>query len=175
MIGFKKLTESIDSGLRWLLILLMALLVIDVSWQVLTRFILPKPSSFTEELARFLLIWIGLLGSAHAYRHKMHLGIDVFVRAISKQKALFVARFIQVVTIAFALAVLVYGGLKLVLLAYHLDQQSAAMQVNMGIVYLALPISGLLLALFALEQMFTSSELNDEPSTLEQDADERAA
>ncbi|MBF7073675.1 TRAP transporter small permease [Glaciecola sp. MH2013] len=156
------LAERSDTLLRWLLIVLMALLLIDVSWQVLTRFILPKPSSFTEELARFLLIWIGLLGSAHAYRHKMHLGIDVFVRTMSSNKALVVSRFVQLITLAFALAVLVYGGSKLVLLAYHLEQKSAAMQINMGLVYLALPISGALFALFALEQMFAIPQSTEE-------------
>ena len=162
MKGLNKFSESVDVILRWLLIVLMALLLIDVTWQVLTRFVLPTPSSFTEELARFLLIWIGLLGSAHAYRHKMHLGIDVFVRAIPPHVALIVARLIQLITITFALSVLVYGGAKLVFLAFHLDQKSAAMQINMGIVYLALPISGVLLSLFSLEQMFGDVAQNNE-------------
>ena len=53
--------------IHWLekiLATLMGLLVIDVIWQVSTRFILNNPSSFTDELARFLLIWLGLLGAA---------------------------------------------------------------------------------------------------------------
>lgn len=151
--GFVALVSGVDKALQKLLITLMALLLIDVSWQVLTRFILANPSSFTEELARFLLIWIGLLGAAHAYRHKMHLGVDIFVNSLSPYFALLTQRFVQIVTIAFALGVLGYGGIKLMLLAFHLDQNSAAMQINMGWVYIVLPASGVLFALFALEQL----------------------
>ena len=107
------LVNKLDVALKYLLIILMALLLIDVSWQVLTRFILPKPSSFTEELARFLLIWIGLLGAAHAYRHKMHLGVDIFVKSMSDRKAQVTNQIVQLMTLAFAISVLIYGGSNL--------------------------------------------------------------
>ena len=54
--------NTIDKILEWTLVVSMSLLVVDVLWQVFSRFILQNPSSFTEELARFLLIWVGLLG-----------------------------------------------------------------------------------------------------------------
>lgn len=160
-----KLVGALDKVLQKLLIALMALLLLDVTWQVLTRFLLENPSSFTEELARFLLIWIGLLGSAHAYRHKMHLGVDIVVRSLSPKVAGVLAKIVQLITIAFAASVLVYGGSKLLLLAVHLEQKSPAMQVNMGLVYLALPISGVLLVLYAIEHMLTSEPL-DTPEVL---------
>ncbi|MDT0582221.1 MULTISPECIES: TRAP transporter small permease [Alteromonadaceae] len=151
---FLTFVSKLDLALKYLLIILMALLLIDVSWQVLTRFLLPKPSSFTEELARFLLIWIGLLGASHAYRHRMHLGVDIFVKSMSARKAKVTTQIVQLMTLAFAISVLIYGGSKLVLLAFHLEQRSAAMQVNMGVVYMALPISGVLFAFFAIERLF---------------------
>jgi TRAP-type C4-dicarboxylate transport system permease small subunit len=155
-----KIVGALDKVLQKLLITLMALLLLDVTWQVLTRFLLENPSSFTEELARFLLIWIGLLGSAHAYRHKMHLGVDIVVKSLSPKVAGALAKIVQLITIAFAASVLVYGGTKLLLLAVHLEQKSPAMQVNMGLVYLALPISGVLLVLYAIEHMLTSEPLD---------------
>jgi len=151
---FSIITNNIDKLLQKLLIALMALLLIDVSWQVLTRFLLESPSSFTEELARFLLIWIGLLGSAHAYRHKMHLGVDIITKSLDAKKAKIMASFVQIITIAFAVSVLIYGGSNLMLLAFKLNQTSPSMQINMGIVYIALPLSGLLFSLFAIEQLF---------------------
>jgi len=161
--AFLSLVDSIDKLLQKLLIVLMAVLLIDVSWQVLTRFILANPSSFTEELARFLLIWIGLLGSAHAYRHKMHLGVDIFVKSLSTTSAKVLKQAVQLITIAFALSVLVFGGGKLMLLAIHLNQESPAMHINMGVIYIALPLSGILLALFAIEHMLTpDTEINNE-------------
>ena len=73
----QKFNEWIDKALAAVLTSLMAGMVMAVTWQVFTRFILPRPSSVTEELARFLLIWIGVLGAAYALRTKSHLGIDV--------------------------------------------------------------------------------------------------
>ena len=84
----QKVTDSITKILANILIVLMAAMVLDVTWQVFTRFILRDPSSFTEELARFLLIWIGVLGAAYALKTKAHLGIDILtykLKGVKKQ------------------------------------------------------------------------------------------
>ena len=80
----EKITKVITNILAKILIVLMAAIVVDVTWQIFTRFILQDPSSFTEELAGFLLIWIGLLGASYALYTKAHLGIDVLTQKISE-------------------------------------------------------------------------------------------
>ena len=60
-----KLREKIDSFLEKALILIMSLMVVNVLWQVFSRYLLTNPSSFTDELARYLMIWIGVLGAAY--------------------------------------------------------------------------------------------------------------
>ena len=62
----QKIRRTIDKVLAWFLIGLMGIAVLNVLWQVFTRWVLQDPSSYTEELARYLLIWIGLLGAAYA-------------------------------------------------------------------------------------------------------------
>ena len=69
----QKLTHIITKVLSIILIILMAVMVLDVTWQVFTRFLLKNPSGFTEELAGFLLIWIGLLGASYASVSYTHL------------------------------------------------------------------------------------------------------
>ena len=93
MLLYRNIISKIDNVIKWLLIVMMALLVTDVTWQVLTRFILPQPSSFTEEVARFLLIWISLIGGAYAYRQNSHLGFDLLVKKISVTKAEYLRKF----------------------------------------------------------------------------------
>ena len=73
-----KLKNILDKSLEVLVMVAVAVLVIDVLWQVFTRFIMGDPSSWTEELATFLLIWVALLGSAVALGRGAHLGIDYF-------------------------------------------------------------------------------------------------
>ena len=59
------LRNKIDKGLEFFLVFIMSILVIDVLWQVTSRYILSSPSSFTDELAGYLLIWVGLFGAAY--------------------------------------------------------------------------------------------------------------
>jgi len=150
--------QPIDTLLRYTLILLMTLIVLDVSWQVITRFVLPTPSSYTEELARFLLIWISLLGAAYAYAHRLHLGIELLAARLSGRGKHWLAIIGYGLSGLFALLALVIGGSQLTLLTLELKQVSGALGLPMAYVYCVLPISGGLMVLFSLD--FIGQELN---------------
>jgi TRAP-type C4-dicarboxylate transport system permease small subunit len=62
--------RHVDTFLGTLVTIFMGVLVLNVLWQVISRFIVGHPSSFTDELAGFLLIWVGLLGAAYATGQK---------------------------------------------------------------------------------------------------------
>ena len=66
-------------GLEVVLIVAVGLLVLDVVWGVFTRYLMGEQAKWTEELARFLLVWVSLLGGAVAFGTKGHLGVDFFV------------------------------------------------------------------------------------------------
>lgn len=149
-----RVAKRAEWGLGWFLVLLMGVMVVDVSWQVASRFLLRMPSSFTEELAGFLLIWIGLLGAAYGVRTRAHLGIDLLVSRLGGRWRRAVDLSSHFLVLLFALTTMVGGGIRLVRLAFQLDQISAAMGVRMGWVYLALPLSGLLVILFSAEEMW---------------------
>jgi len=146
----QKLTHTIDKSLSWLLILLMSLMVITVSWQVATRYLLHSPSSYTEELATYLLIWISLLGSAYALRKRAHLGIDILVRRLATQQRRSTQIMAYGVIVVFSLITFVFGGGWLVYVTLDLKQLSAAFQIPIGYVYTVLPLSGLLMIYYSL-------------------------
>ena len=152
-----RLADRVELALGWLLVVLMSVMVVDVTWQVASRFILQTPSSFTEELAGFLLIWIGLLGAAYGFRTRAHLGIDLFVSRLGGgwRKAAELSSHLLV--LLFALTTMVGGGIQLVQLAFRLGQISAAMGIRVGFVYLALPLSGVLVTFFSVEAMSKSA------------------
>ncbi|TDI70099.1 MAG: TRAP transporter small permease subunit, partial [Bacteroidetes bacterium] len=112
--------------IKWLemtLALLMTLLVLDVIWQVVTRFLLNNPSSFTDELARYLLIWLGLLGAALVSGYKAHLAIDLLSdRLRNPRYKKYLAIFIEAVVVVTSLSVMVFGGCKLVYTIWSLGQ-----------------------------------------------------
>jgi TRAP-type C4-dicarboxylate transport system permease small subunit len=144
-----RLRGAVDQLLEWMLVILMGAMVLNVLWQVATRYLLANPSSYTEEVARYLLIWVGLLGSAYAAGKQIHLAIDLLPSSLRGARKHAVALFIELVIFIFALVVLVIGGAGLVSLTLGLGQNSAALQIPLGYVYLALPISGLLMMFFS--------------------------
>ncbi len=146
----QKLTTIISKILGVILIILMAIMVLDVTWQVFTRFILRNPSSFTEELAGFLLIWIGLLGASYAFYTKAHLGIDVLTYKLMGFKKQVVEILINLIVLAFAFFVMFIGGMRLVNLTFTLNQISPALGIEMGYIYLVIPISGVIVIYYAI-------------------------
>lgn len=145
----EKVTEWVTRVLGWLLSVLMATMVIDVTWQVFSRFVLRNPSSYTEEIARFQLVWIGLLGASYAYRTKAHLGIDVLATKLTGNRKRVLEIVINLLVLAFAFFVMVVGGIRLVRLTFILRQVSAALGIPIGYVYIVVPLSGVLIIYFA--------------------------
>lgn len=150
----QKIFESIDYVLTRFLIMLMGLIVLAVTWQVVTRFIIQDPSSWTEELSRFLLIWIGVLGASYALRTRSHLGIDLITESVGPLGTMVLQLFVYAVVIFFATAVMIVGGIRLVELTFTLDQISAALGIRMGYVYTVIPLSGILMVLYSLNFMW---------------------
>ena len=139
------LKRRVDRTLEAILAALMAAMVLAVLWQVGTRYLLRHPSSVTEELARFGLLWLGLLGASYGFGRRVHLAIELVprTRLIELMVAVSVA--------AFALLVLGIGGLRLVTVTLALGQTSAALGIERGYVYLALPVSGALILFYTFE------------------------
>ena len=146
-----RVADRAEQLVAWVLVALMSVMVIDVTWQVASRFVFRAPSSFTEELAGFLLIWIGLLGAAYGVRTRAHLGIDLLVSQASDALRRAATILAHTLVAGFALATMVLGGTRLVQLAFELSQISAAMGIRMGYVYLVLPVAGLLITLFSVD------------------------
>ncbi len=146
----KKFTRLLDAFLRQALVWLMALMTVVVTWQVVTRYLLNSPSSYTEELSTYLLIWISLLGTAYALRLRAHLGIDILTRKLDGRSRQISNLVIYLGVILFAGGVFVYGGLRLVYVTLYLNQLSAAFQVPVGYIYLILPLSGVIIIYYSL-------------------------
>jgi TRAP-type C4-dicarboxylate transport system permease small subunit len=146
-----KIRERIDKVLEYAVIILLSVLVIDVLWQVISRYLLSSPSSFTDELAGFLLIWVGVLGAAYVHGRQEHLAIDLLLQRSKPERQRKLIIIINVLILLFALSVMVIGGTWLVVTRFQLNVVSSALHLPLGYVYLVLPISGLLMAYYSNE------------------------
>lgn len=146
----QKITNILDIVLKNILIFLMVALVASVSWQVISRYGFSTPSSWTEEVARFLLIWIGVLGAAWAFRTGVHLGLDVLPKKLTGTPALILKAFTLLVIVGFSVAVLIIGGGSLVALTWELKQYSAVLGLPIAYVYSVIPTAGALICFYAI-------------------------
>lgn len=142
--------NNLNKYVGYFLAFLMALMTLDVLWGVFTRYIMGSQSPWTEELARFLLIWIGLLGAAYVAGQDKHLAIDILPNKLKGRAQQRLQLFIRLMIAGFAAAVLVAGGARLVYITYKLGQSSAALQVPLSVVYSIVPVSGLLIIFYKL-------------------------
>jgi TRAP-type C4-dicarboxylate transport system permease small subunit len=133
----------------------MGILVLNVLWQVASRFLVGKPSSFTDELAGFLLIWVGLLGAAYATGQKQHLAIDLISKKLTEKRRRRLQIFINILMASFAIVILIVGGSNLVYITFYLGQISSALQIPIGYVYLVLPISGAFIIYYTIVDILT--------------------
>jgi TRAP-type C4-dicarboxylate transport system permease small subunit len=133
-----------------ILIAIFGLLVIDVLGQVFSRYILGQSFAFTEELARFSLIWLSVLGAAYLNAKRQHLSMDFLYQKFSESGQKRALYFIELCVFLFALVVMVIGGFNLVYTTLHLGQLSGTLRIPLGYIYAIMPISGLLIMWFSL-------------------------
>lgn len=147
----EKIYAFLNKAIEWLLVVIFSLLVIDVVWQVISRYVIGKSSSFTEEFARFSLIWLTVLGAAYINGQKEgHLSMDFLLSKLPEAKRHGRQKVIQIVMAIFALIIMVIGGGNLVYTTLSLGQISSALNVPLGFVYAIVPTCGIIIIFFSL-------------------------
>ncbi|MEK4566752.1 TRAP transporter small permease [Alkalihalobacillus sp. FSL R5-0424] len=148
-----KIKLLLDKLLSVFSISLFIFLVVLVTWQVATRFIFNAPSSFSEELAKYCFVWLALFGGAFVFGEKGHMAIDFVKEKFSETVQKSLNWLIEIVTIVFTFLVMLIGGFQLVLMTW--SQTSASLGVPIGLLYSAIPISGLFIILYSVSNMYT--------------------
>ena len=143
---FKMLNNIVEK----LLIILFGLMVVDVIWQVASRYLFSKPSSFTEELARFLLIWLVVLGAAYLNGQREHLSMDFLLNKLPPDQKIKRLKIIEIMMALFAFVVMVIGGGNLVYTTLLLGQESPALHMPLGYIYAIVPFSGILIVIYSI-------------------------
>ena len=144
------LRSQIDSVLEKVLVFIMSLMVINVLWQVFSRYLLTNPSSFTDELARYLMIWVGVLGAAYVAGKGNHVAITYFSEKFSRSNFIRVRIAINLIIMGFAFLGMFIGGLRLVYITLMLEQLSPSLKIPLGLVYAVIPLSGILIIFYKL-------------------------
>ncbi len=172
-----RIKHWLDLLLKSALVLLFFSLFICVIIQVFTRYVMNDPAVFTEEVSRYSMIWLSLLGAAYAAGRIEHMAYTMLPDQLSGSKLHLHMRAVAVIVLLFAGSVMCYGGGKLVQRALAFEQVTATMEWPMGYVYLCIPLSGALIVFYQILILLKPShfQANDEvKAALDHIAEEQA-
>ncbi|CAG9298125.1 TRAP transporter small permease [Celerinatantimonas diazotrophica] len=160
MMLIQVVNQYINKILCWILAIFMSAMIIAVVWQVFTRFVLRDPANFTDELSRYLLIWIGILGGAYTFAIKRHLALELIIPHCQRRGQLLMSILINAIVVAFATVTFIYGGWYLVSDTLMHGQISPGIAFGshhllIGYVYLVVPIAGVLISYFGIVEIIT--------------------
>lgn len=143
--------KSLDYLLSAICATLFATLVILVTWQVFTRFALNSPSSFSEELSTYCFVWLALFGAALVFGENGHMAMDFIRNKLPIRLKIGTEIVIHGTIMAFAAMVLMVGGSSLAKTSWH--QATGSIEIPLGVLYLALPLSGAFITFYSVNSI----------------------
>ncbi|MDE7067243.1 MAG: TRAP transporter small permease [Schaedlerella arabinosiphila] len=117
-------------------------MVILTCWQVLTRYVLQNPSTWSEELVGYLFAWMSLLGASLVTCERGHMNIPIIVERFNAPMQKLLNCLGEVIAFLFSAVILVFGGVQITTLA--MGQMTSSLGVPIGIFYIVLPLCGVL-------------------------------
>lgn len=144
------LRRCVDLTLDGLCASTMAAIVLMTTFQVGNRYALHYPISWTDEGARFLAVWVVLLGATRCVRDGSHIHIDLFVNMMKARAQWWVSLLVNVIFIALV-CILIWQGIKI--LPVVGKQTAAASRISMAWVYSAVPLTGGIMLFYLVESL----------------------
>lgn len=124
---------------RALLCVLFTAMVCVVFFNVIGRYYLDTSLAWSEEVSRFMLVWVVFLGAVLAYEHDEHLGLDILVKKMPRKVAALVGMATDLL-VAFAIWLIVYGGYRMAIDSW--DWESTTVPIPLGYIYVIVPVCG---------------------------------
>ncbi|MGX7350021.1 TRAP transporter small permease [Dolosicoccus paucivorans] len=147
-----KLREYLDSILKIANAIMLAFLTNLTVWQVITRYLLNNPSTWSEELASYMFTWATMLGATYIFGKRGHMNIPIVMEKLSPRNQKYAVIFNDLLVLFFAITVLIMGGFSITKLT--MGQMSSSLSVPMGYFYAILPVTGVLTALYSLLNLY---------------------
>lgn len=135
------------------------LMTLLTCWQVFTRYILGRPSSWSEELVSYLFAWMALFGASLVVGERGHMNIPLLVEKSTPNVRKGLSMLAEMIAALFAGIILVFGGIQITDLA--MAQMTSALGVPVGLFYIVLPLSGILNIVYCIlniVQIMTAAE-----------------
>ena len=126
----------------WGMVITGVAMTIIILIQIFFRFVIYRPVPWSEEAARYLMIWLGMLGSVVALRKGRHIGVTALVDVLPPRVSRVLVYAVRLSMIGF-LGIIGWEGVQLAIFNY--PQLSAAMEITMMIPYMAIPVGAIMM------------------------------
>ncbi len=145
-----KLSLLSEKAVYYTLVVMMIVMTLTVIVQVFLRYVFSFSLSWSEEVARYLMIWVAFLGGSLALQKGLHIGVELFLVRVSSRTR----RWVSILSKTFILIFLIYltiGGIKITWAVR--DQSSPALLFSMAYAYLSAPVGGFFMAIQAIHSL----------------------
>lgn len=149
----QRLNELVTDIVKVIVVILFIVMVILVFAQVYTRFITNNSLTWSEELSRFIMIWMVFLGAALTYKENAHMCVDNVVNMLPKNWCKFI-NILSVISQFLFLGLLLWGAYAILPTTFM--QKSPANDITMAYVYIAIPISAVLMTIALIAKIIHS-------------------
>ena len=156
--------KYVDKIIEFICIAFIGIMTALVTWQVITRYFFKSPSAITEQTSKYMFVWLVLLGTAYVFGKREHMSMVFIQEKFTGRTAVTVNIIIELIVIAFALGVLVIGGYRNTLLT--MTQSDSALPITIGMIYVMLPISGLLTVFYGICNIFKIAKSSSKEEAL---------
>ncbi len=144
----RPILDHIHRGLFWFLVIMGCVMLGIGFMQVFWRYVLESSLYWSEELLRYMYVWVIFLGVSVGIRSRLHVAIDAFITLLRGRPRYVLKTIVHLLTVAFFVLLIVIG---IRFTVYNLGQISPAVQLPMSLVYLGIPLGGFFALLFAVE------------------------
>ena len=141
-----KIRKGMNTVVSTICIVLFAVMVVVGTYQIITRFVFNNPSTISEELLTYTFAWMAIFSSAYVIGKRDHMRMTFVADKLPKEQRKILEIVIELLIIAFAVIVLIYGGFTI--MGLTMTQKTASLGVMMGVIYAVVPICGILIAIY---------------------------
>ncbi len=154
----------LESVLNALCRALLALIIVVISYSVVMRYVFNRPPAWAEELCRFTFIWVVMLGAIVVTREQSHIEFTILLDSLPQRLRSVVVFMNRLLMLGFC-GVLVWQGAAI----YPIVAEAASptFAISMGWIYLAIPVAGVFMAVYIVENMVSSATRSADPGVKE--------
>lgn len=137
----------IDKTIEFICIFLIGTMTVLVTWQVITRYFFKSPSAVSEQLSKYMFVWLVLLASAYVFGKREHMSIVFLKNKLIGFKRCLIEIISEIIIMIFSSQILLFGGFRNTLLT--LTQHDSALPVTIGQIYIIIPICGIIIVFYS--------------------------